>query len=54
MIIKTPEVQSAIFPTWEKQVEENPSLKNSPEVVKNYFEQSADELFAALIFLSTF
>ncbi|NLP30524.1 MAG: hypothetical protein GX363_05255 [Clostridiales bacterium] len=54
MIIKTPEIKSEIYPTWEKVVDENPHLKNSPEIVKKNYEDSVEELFAAIIFLSTF
>ncbi len=54
MIIKTPPIESELFPTWEKHIEENPGLKNSPAVVKENFEQSIDELYATIIFLSSF
>ncbi|NLY70308.1 MAG: hypothetical protein GX076_01260 [Clostridiales bacterium] len=54
MIVKTPEIKSEVYPSWEKLVEENPHLKNSPEIVKKNYEESIKELFDAIIFLSTF
>ncbi len=54
MIIKTPEIKSEIYPTWEKVVDENPHLKNSPEIVKKNYEESVDELFDAIMLLSAF
>ena len=54
MIIKTPQIKSSVYPSWDKVIEENPNLKNSPEIVKKNYEDSVEELFAAIIFLSTF
>jgi hypothetical protein len=54
MIVKTPEIESELYPTWEKLVKENPDLKNSPDIVKENYEASVEEMFAALMVLAAF
>lgn len=54
MIIKTPEIESELYPTWRKVVADNPHLENSPAIVKKNYEESVEELFATIIFLSSF
>lgn len=53
MIIKLPPLESELFDTWEKHVEANPELKNSPIEAKEEFERSVDEYYAMIMLIST-
>lgn len=54
MIIKTPPIESELFLTWEKYIEKYPEYANAPEVVKEQYEKEVDDLFAAVILMSSF
>ncbi|MEL7655993.1 MAG: hypothetical protein AAGU75_08805 [Bacillota bacterium] len=54
MIVKLPALESELFDTWEKHIEANPELKNSPVEAKEAFEQSTDDFFSMIMLISTF
>lgn len=54
MIIKLPPLESELFQTWDKHVAENPHLANAPDIVRESFEKSVDDLFAMLIYLASY
>ena len=54
MIIKLPPIESELFDTWEKHIELNPELKNSPIEAKEIFEQSVDSFYSMIMLIATF
>ncbi len=54
MLIKLPPLESELFDTWEKHIEANPELKNSPAEAKEAFEQSVENFFSMIMLISTF
>ena len=54
MIIKLPALESDLFDTWEKHIEANPELANSPVEAKEAFEQSTDDFYSMIMLISTF
>ena len=54
MIVKTPPLDSELFMTWDKYIEMYPEYANAPAVVKEQYEKGVDDLFAAVILMSSF
>ncbi|MGI6766263.1 MAG: hypothetical protein ACOX4R_03475 [Lentihominibacter sp.] len=54
MIINLPPLESELFQSWEKHIEEHPELKNSPEFVRKNYERALDDLYTGIIFLASF
>lgn len=54
MIINLPPLESELFPSWEKHVEEHPELKNSREIVRKNYEKTLDDFYTGIIFLASF
>lgn len=54
MVIKLPPLESEVFDTWEKHVEANPELKNSPPEAKEAFEKSVDDFFSMVMLIAAF
>ena len=54
MTTKLPLIDWELFPSWEKQIQENPELKNSLEMVWKNYEKSLGDLYTGIIFLPSF